>query len=298
MEKKNIFDLYIESKNSFDNFKGKYPFSILNEDFFPEDDKLIDTSNYFLDLGDGCLAPKHQWCWVGEIFSISNNIVCALDYKRNKVKVYLNQKTMNENFNLLMKGNTICLINSRKRLGIKEEDLGFWPSGSHNIQIIPCSLEVLLNIDKIKRERYFSKKCAVSQALNILGKCENCNAVYYCSRECQKKDWQQHKPLCKLSQAYESLLAKVFKKDYTSFQGIDLKNDYIFDYFKLEKEIHEEQKEMKNVWAVVEYLPSSSNNFFVHLIGCYFLEEKADEIIKAKSLELCQRMKFVNQQFF
>jgi len=28
--------------------------------------------------------------------------------------------------------------------------------------------------------------------------CSACNCRVYCSRECQKKDWKQHKPECKV----------------------------------------------------------------------------------------------------
>jgi hypothetical protein len=27
--------------------------------------------------------------------------------------------------------------------------------------------------------------------------CERCNSTYYCGRECQKKDWNRHKKMCK-----------------------------------------------------------------------------------------------------
>jgi len=30
-----------------------------------------------------------------------------------------------------------------------------------------------------------------------LKKCKSCKAVYYCSIECQKKDWKNHKVNCK-----------------------------------------------------------------------------------------------------
>lgn len=31
-----------------------------------------------------------------------------------------------------------------------------------------------------------------------LKRCSSCKSIYYCSKACQKKDWQHHKPLCKL----------------------------------------------------------------------------------------------------
>ena len=29
-------------------------------------------------------------------------------------------------------------------------------------------------------------------------KCTGCKQVYYCNRNCQKKDWKTHKPACKM----------------------------------------------------------------------------------------------------
>jgi hypothetical protein len=28
-------------------------------------------------------------------------------------------------------------------------------------------------------------------------RCNRCKAAYYCSRECQKRHWKTHKPVCK-----------------------------------------------------------------------------------------------------
>ena len=34
--------------------------------------------------------------------------------------------------------------------------------------------------------------------LKFLKKCDHCEIVYYCSRNCQKKDWKKHKVTCVL----------------------------------------------------------------------------------------------------
>jgi len=31
--------------------------------------------------------------------------------------------------------------------------------------------------------------------LRCAGKCEGANKPYYCSKECQRKDWKRHKPM-------------------------------------------------------------------------------------------------------
>ena len=44
-------------------------------------------------------------------------------------------------------------------------------------------------------EKYICNGCKIiSLKLKI---CTGCNKVLYCSRECQKKDWKEHKKICK-----------------------------------------------------------------------------------------------------
>jgi len=41
-----------------------------------------------------------------------------------------------------------------------------------------------------------SKVCNVCQASAATKRCSRCNLVWYCSPECQRKDWKKHKPFC------------------------------------------------------------------------------------------------------
>ena len=38
--------------------------------------------------------------------------------------------------------------------------------------------------------------CDIQKTSSEFKKCSNCKMAYYCSSECQKKDWKEHKPQC------------------------------------------------------------------------------------------------------
>jgi hypothetical protein len=38
--------------------------------------------------------------------------------------------------------------------------------------------------------------CQITSSEKKLSKCSRCNKVYYCSRDCQKEDWNEHKKRC------------------------------------------------------------------------------------------------------
>lgn len=46
--------------------------------------------------------------------------------------------------------------------------------------------------------RYFRFVCCTCEQTHMkTKKCSRCQAVYYCSRECQRRDWPTHKSICK-----------------------------------------------------------------------------------------------------
>lgn len=60
----------------------------------------------------------------------------------------------------------------------------------------------LLNKSSAAESSKFSSKtvkllgCMICRAQENLKKCSGCKVIYYCSRECQKKDWSSHKIIC------------------------------------------------------------------------------------------------------
>ncbi|KAI0750175.1 hypothetical protein C8Q80DRAFT_1269923 [Daedaleopsis nitida] len=48
--------------------------------------------------------------------------------------------------------------------------------------------------------------CYITGDKKALFACSQCKAMRYCSRECQKADWQSHKPLCQNNGKLESIL--------------------------------------------------------------------------------------------
>jgi hypothetical protein len=57
--------------------------------------------------------------------------------------------------------------------------------------------ELSLKAECVARAGCAAAGCASEEASSV---CARCQAVRYCSRECQRADWKAHKPLCKAAQ--------------------------------------------------------------------------------------------------
>jgi hypothetical protein len=58
--------------------------------------------------------------------------------------------------------------------------------------------ELLLKAECVARAECAAVGCASEEASSV---CSRCKAVRYCSRECQRADWQAHKGVCAVAQA-------------------------------------------------------------------------------------------------
>lgn len=54
-----------------------------------------------------------------------------------------------------------------------------------------------LDLAYIKPNENPKNKCAHCSKQNCTDRCGKCHKIYYCSEECQKKDWLRHKAVCK-----------------------------------------------------------------------------------------------------
>ena len=53
-------------------------------------------------------------------------------------------------------------------------------------------------MDLLKDEiKYQSYSCGFCKKSNSVLKCSKCKLIYYCDRNCQVKDWKNHKLVCK-----------------------------------------------------------------------------------------------------
>ena len=65
-------------------------------------------------------------------------------------------------------------------------------------------------------------KCNTCQKSEGTRRCSRCKADYYCSKECQRKDWKKHQPICDDLVEYAERTTKMWDEDKeeTSFDSI------------------------------------------------------------------------------
>lgn len=56
--------------------------------------------------------------------------------------------------------------------------------------------------------------CKNCQLWKKVSRCNGCGLTYYCSKECQKKDWARHKPICLVTSEGASTASKL------TYQGV------------------------------------------------------------------------------
>ena len=78
-----------------------------------------------------------------------------------------------------------------------------------------------------------------------LKQCSRCSCLFYCSKECQKKDWKSHKVLC----SYLTTAAEEVGADNFFGHQIDFKDEDEPENGVEEKEISESPNEKSKSWS-------------------------------------------------
>ncbi|KAK0227070.1 hypothetical protein EDD85DRAFT_157649 [Armillaria nabsnona] len=98
-------------------------------------------------------------------------------------------------------GSMICIKNGMPKQ-FADGQYGFRIEDSSNVLILPCGLAKLqqLNAELHKRsDDGLLSSCVVCNS-HIGTGCGKCK-TRYCSKECQRADWPEHKPICKVLKA-------------------------------------------------------------------------------------------------
>eukprot|EP01006_Ploeotia_vitrea_P064014 TRINITY_DN86736_c0_g1_i1.p1 TRINITY_DN86736_c0_g1~~TRINITY_DN86736_c0_g1_i1.p1 ORF type:complete len:467 (+),score=64.41 TRINITY_DN86736_c0_g1_i1:3-1403(+) len=106
--------------------------------------------------------------------------------------------------------------------------------------------------NELQQELKAQRSCETCGATKKLSSCGGCKAVSYCSSECQRKNWKQHKKLCKQSAAQQKktdnvdstvVVPLVVQGDSPGFTS-DLQSGQIYDMKKLPKNLYGNDKFM------------------------------------------------------
>ncbi|KAI0692464.1 hypothetical protein C8T65DRAFT_669582 [Cerioporus squamosus] len=121
---------------------------------------------------------------------------------------------------------------------------------------------------KIKRMFRKCNNCYVSGEQKQLFSCSRCKSQAYCSRECQKADWKNHKPICENNGKLESALKEHERTPMGLFDRLKLVDGmsmYELDQ-RLEKWVHWHNGTLMVATVQALRLPENVTRAHTHLL--------------------------------
>eukprot|EP01083_Nonionella_stella_P112031 329069_1 len=106
--------------------------------------------------------------------------------------------------------------------------------------------------------------CATCHKAGATSRCTACKCTYYCSRDCQRKDWKQHKRICKMLKEEEE------KTNTSKTDGKQTYKERIDTVLKMVEPQREacHQLQPQDIYGVVEKVYANQNGMSGFIEDC------------------------------
>lgn len=126
--------------------------------------------------------------------------LCTLGLSETKIKtpVFLEElPKIRDHILLELKKNggsiEVARLQAERFFGMSQQELVAWARRLNDVYNFDLLEKVCETRDGNPSNRNVCGQCGIE----TIQKCSNCEQVYYCTRECQMKNWPQHKPICR-----------------------------------------------------------------------------------------------------
>lgn len=201
--KTEFYDEYIPRlKQRWKEYKDRnvcLPFSLwdnLSIDIVPNIKAKENQCIYFKAILDRMTPNNPNWIIKFKVMNYMKSAYCYLkcENQESADKIYKKVSKLNRQVSrTIRKGGSSVNVNTYAEISFAKI-----PSDNESIYVVIKDKFVVGQIQLYELFRIQCTICEVNQDKML--KCSGCNKEYYCSRECQVKDWPNHKMRCKKGQ--------------------------------------------------------------------------------------------------